>query len=95
MEDHLKSYLTNSTAHGFRYLVVKLRGDGEGGPPLPLPPRRMMWFVAIALSFTASAFLVASSIRETKDHPVMTTTAFVPIQVPAVGNKTNLGEMMA
>ncbi len=86
MEDHLKSYLTNSTAHGFRYLVVKLRGDGKGRPMLPLPPSRVMWFVAIALSFTASAFLVASSIRETKDHPVMTTTAFVPIQVQVAEN---------
>ncbi len=84
MEAHLKSYLTNSTAHGLRYLVQRLWGEGGGSRSrvfLPVACSRTAWAVAITLSFAASAYLVATSLTEAHDHPVLTTTEYVPIQV--------------
>ena len=90
MADYIKSYLQNSTAHGFRYLVFRLPGNGGAfghwykGVAHPTRNPRVLWALAIVLSLTASVALVCSSIRETSRRPVLTTTDYIPIQVSLV-----------
>ncbi len=85
MEDYLRSYLRSSSAHGFGYLAGSdQHPTGVGGRTCLRHALRIAWLAAIAVSFTLSALLVISSLRDTQRNPVLTTTDYVPIQVHLV-----------
>lgn len=68
----IKSYLEETTIHGFRYV-------GEAGSIA----KRLTWSVLITISFTLAARLIAANLRDTSENPFVTSVTTVPVhEVP-------------
>ncbi len=72
MDFHLKTYLSQTSAHGFSHLV-------KGSSKLPLS--RLFWLLAISASFVTSGYMVYSSLQEVDENPISTFVKYVPIEV--------------
>ncbi len=78
--EHLRQLLENFTAHGFNHLLIR-REDGTYNVWMIV-----MWAGAIFVAFFASAFYIASSVREAEKNPIIQTIGYIRAQVRQFGD---------
>ena len=76
MEKHIKSYLSGTSAHGFRYLVGEFDHYNVGFPAVA----RVVWTGVIIFSFVTSGIMITTSIQDNNDNPIPASFDYVPIQ---------------